>query len=109
MNDAQKESFYHLLQRPLRPVYGSDLRATGAFGMPGSMAAENEFGDLPWCKACGEHGVKLLNMSVEAGELDLSQFEWVRDVPPLLFDSLWRISGSQLCLSFSSIVLLSTA
>ena len=76
MDDAQKEQFYHLLQRPLRPVYGSDLRQTGAFGMPGAMAAENEFGDRPWCQACAEHGVKLINMAVAAGELDLSKFEW---------------------------------
>jgi hypothetical protein len=68
MDDVQKEQFYHLLQRPLRPVYGSDLRETGAFGMPGSMAASMEFGDLPWCKACAEHGVKLIEMSVAAGK-----------------------------------------
>ena len=76
MDDAQKEAFYHLLQRPLRPVFGSDLRQTGAFGLPGSMAAENEFGDLPWCKACAEHGVKLIEMSVEAGEISLDGIEW---------------------------------
>ena len=44
--------------------------------MPGSMAAENEFGDLPWCKACAEHGVKLIEMSVEAGEISLDGIEW---------------------------------
>ena len=49
---------------------------TGAFGMPGEMAAENEFGDLPWCKACAEHGVKLIEMSVAAGEMSLGGIEW---------------------------------
>jgi hypothetical protein len=73
MDAAQKEAFYHLLQRPLRPVYGSELRQGGAFGMDGSRAAENEFADRPWCRACAEHGVRLLEMAAEAGELDLCQ------------------------------------
>ena len=76
MDDVQKEQFYHLLQRPLRPVYGSELRKTGAFGLPGSMAASMEFGDLPWCKACAQHAVKLIEMSVAAGEISLDGIEW---------------------------------
>lgn len=76
MDDVQKEQLYHLLQRPLRPVYGSELRKTGAFGLPGSMAASMEFGDLPWCKACAQHAVKLIEMSVAAGEISLDGIEW---------------------------------
>jgi hypothetical protein len=76
MSDVQKEQFYHLLQRPLRPVYGSDLRKAGAFGLPGSVAASMEFGDLPWCKACAQHAVKLIEMSVDAGEISLEGIEW---------------------------------
>ena len=71
MDDTQKEQFYHLLQRPLRPIYGSDLKEAGAFGLSKSMAAENEFGDAPWCKACANHGVALIEQSVADGEMTL--------------------------------------
>ena len=83
MDEAQSQAFFHLLQRPLRPVLGGSLRhvAKGGGGtflgnLERAQAGEHEFGDLAWCKACAEYGARLLGSAAAAGDLDLGSHEW---------------------------------
>ena len=70
MDGEQRAAFFALLQRPLRPVLGVELRVDGGnakgnggptfLGLRRAQAGQHEFGDAPWCKACAEYGAGLL-------------------------------------------------
>lgn len=76
MDDAQRAEFYHLLDRPLRPLFGGELARLGFMGMPGSMAGKWDFAQKEWCEACAEYGAQLLRAAAESGELDLKATNW---------------------------------